>query len=152
MSFKVKRIIPLLGMLFLFGYAAMAVSREARELKQALPQAVSSLAAVKSVEVRDAGGQVILSGSFTFKNKRGGDVKGAAILAATGLIADAKGDAEIEVRNGRDGQRKQELDVEVEKLIAGGSYNLYVDGQQVVTFAADGGGEADLELTNETSQ
>lgn len=152
MSLRVKMIIPAVLMLFTLGYAATAVIRQARAVKQALPQAVGELAVVKSVEVRDAGGPLILNGNITFRNERDGDVKGVAILTATGAITGANGKAEIEVSLGQSGIRRQELEVEMKNLAAGATYNLYVDGLQVATFSADRRGAAELELTNEFSR
>lgn len=67
MSYRVKMIIPLVGMFFVFGFAAICVIRAAPEVKQALPQSVGDLGVVKLVEVKDAGGQVILNGNTIFR-------------------------------------------------------------------------------------
>lgn len=149
MSYRGKRILPLVGMLLLCGYAAFAVIRsgnKVQEVKQPLPSSVGDLAAVKLVEIKDAAGQVVLSGSFVVENKQDGDVEGRALLAGTGVIAAAKGEAEFEISTNRNGSTEKELEVSVRKLSPGASFSLFVDGQQVAAFYTNGRGAAELEM------
>lgn len=151
MSYKLKMMMPLVGM-FLLGCAAVwAVMGESRQVEQPLPQSLDDLAAVRLIEVKDAGGQIVLSGSFTVKTKPNGDSEGNATLAATGVDADATGESEFEVSKKRDGSVGKELEVEVHNLAPGASFSLFVDGQQVAVFKTDPRGRADLEMSNRPS-
>ena len=149
MSYKVKRILPLVGMLLLCGYAAFAVirtSNKVQEVKLPLPSSVSDLAAAKLVEIKDAAGQIVLSGNFIAENKRNGDVEGKALLTGTGINAMAKGEAEFEVSTNRNGGKEKELEVSVRRLAPGTSFSMFVDGQQVATFTTNQRGAAELEM------
>lgn len=150
MSYRVKMILPVVGM-FLLGCAVVAaVSGESREIKRPLPPSLDDLAAVRLVEVKDAAGQTVLGGGLTTATKKNGDVEGEAKLAATGADADAAGKAEVEVST-RDGRVKKELEVEVRNLAPGASFGLFVDGRQAATFTTDPRGAAELELSDEPS-
>jgi hypothetical protein len=149
MSYRGKRILPLVGMLLLCGYAAFAVIRsgnKVQEVKQPLPSSVGDLAAVKLVEIKDAAGQVVLSGSFVVENKQDGDVEGKALLTGTGVNAAAKGEAEFDVSTNKNGSTEKELEISVRKLSPGASFSLFLDEQQVATFYTNGRGAAELEM------
>ena len=150
MSYRVKMILPVIGM-FLLGCAVMAAVRgEGGEIKQPLPASLDDLAAVRLVEIKDAGGQVVLGGSFTTATKTNGDVEGEATLAATGVDTDAVGKAEVEVST-RNGNVDKELEVEVSKLVPGTAFNLFIDGRQAAVITTDHRGSAELEMTNRPS-
>lgn len=149
MNYRVKRILPLVGMLLLCGYATFAVIRsgnKVQEVKQPLPSAVGDLAAAKLVEIKDAAGQIVLSGSFVVENKRDGAVEGKALLTGTGINAAAKGEAEFEVSKNRKGTTEKELEVSVRNLAPRTSFSMFVDGQQVTTFSTNQRGAAELEM------
>ena len=149
MSYRLKMILPVVGM-FLLGCAVVAAVRnEGGELKQPLPPSLDDLAAVKQIEVRDAGGQVVLNGSFTMTTKPNRNVEGKATLAPTGADADAAGKAEVEVSTKKDGRVEKELEVEVGKLAPGASFSVFVDGRQAATFTTNPRGAAELELSND---
>jgi hypothetical protein len=150
MSYRVKMILPVVGMFLLGCVVVAAVRNEIGEIKQPLPPSLDDLAAVRLVEIKDAGGQVVLRGSFTMTTKTNGDVEGEAPLAATGVDTDAAGKAEVEVST-RDGRVEKELEVEVRNLAPGASFNVFVDGPQVTTFTTNAGGAAELELSNKPS-
>ena len=149
MSYRVKRILPLVGMLLICGYAAFAVIRsgnKVQEVKQPLPPSVGDLTVAKLVEIKDAAGQIVLSGSFVVENKQDSHVEGKALLTGTGINAEAKGEAEFEVSTNRNGGTEKELEVSVRKLAPGTSYSMFVDGQQVATFSTNQRGAAELEM------
>jgi hypothetical protein len=149
MNYRVKRILPLVGMLLLCGYAAFAVIRngnKVQKVKQDLPTSVSDLAAAKLIEIKDATGQLILSGNFIAENKQGGDIEGKALLTSTGVNATAKGEAEFEVSTNRHGGTEEELEVSVRKLTPSTSFSLFIDGRQVATFSTNLRGAAELEM------
>ena len=147
MSYRVKMMLPVVGMFLLGCVVVAAVTGEGREIKQPLPASLDDLAAVRLVEVRDAGGQTVLGGSFTMATKKNGDVEGEVTLAATGVDADAAGKAEVEVSK-RDGNVEKELEVEVSGLAPGATFNLFVDEQQAAVITTDPRGHAELEMTN----
>lgn len=149
MSYRLKMILPVVGM-FLLGCAVVAAVRnEGGELKQPLPQSLDDLASVKQIEIRDAGGQVVLQGSFAMTTKPNRDVEGEATLAATNADADAAGKAEVEVSTKKGGRVEKELEVEVHNLAPGASFDVFVDGQQAANFTTGPRGAAELELSNE---
>ena len=150
MSSRMKVMIPAVGMLLLFGFTVVAVNRQAREVKQTLPQSIGDLSAARLIEVKDAGGQAVLSGTLTFKSERDGDVEGVANLTAGASTAGASGKAEIDVSAERGGAKRQEIEVEARGLTPGASYSLEVDGRQAATFTADSRGAAELELSGES--
>ena len=149
MSYKLKVVLPVVGMFLLGCVVVAAVRNEGGELKQPLPQSLDDLASVKQIDVRDAGGQVLLSGSFTMTAKPNRNVEGEATLAPTSAGADAAGKAEVEVSTKRDGRVEKELEVEVRNLAPGASFSVFVDGQQVAGFTTNPRGAAELELSNE---
>ena len=150
MSYKKKTMIPVLGMVLILGYAAInIVSGDADEIKHPLPQSLSDLRAVKLVEIKDADGQVVLSGSFDSTGERNGEIERKAILTGTGIDADAKGEAEIEISKESDAFTEQELEVSVENLATLTAFKLFVDGQEVAVFNTDVRGDAEIEMSNE---
>lgn len=149
MNYRVKRILPLVGMLLLCGYATFAVIRsgnKVQKVKQPLPSSIGDLAAAKSVEIKDAAGQIVLSGTFVIENKLDGAVEGKALLTGTGINAEAKGEAEFEVSKNRKGATEKELEVSVRKLAPSTSFSMFVDGQQVATFTTNQQGAAEVEM------
>jgi hypothetical protein len=153
MSYRLKMILPVVGMFLLFGYVALAVVRSRTdEIKLPLPPFLHDLAAVRLVEIRDAGGQVVLSGNFTTMTEKDGDLEGETPLTATGVDADAVGRAEVEVSTVKYGAVDKELEVSVRDLAPGTTFNLFVDGQQAASFTTDQRGAAELEMTNSPSR
>ena len=148
MSYRLKMILPLVGMFFL-GYVVVVAVGEESEIKQPLPSSLDDLAAVKLIEIKDAGGQTVLGGSFTIVTKRNRNVEGEATLAPTGVDADAAGKAEVEVSAKKGGRVEKELEVEVRNLAPGANFSLFIDGQQVAGFTTNPRGAAELELSNE---
>jgi hypothetical protein len=149
MSYKAKRILPVIGMLLLCGYAAFAVirhSNKVQEVKHPLPSSIGDLAAAKLVEIKDAAGQVVLSGTFAVENKPDGDIEGEALLVGTDINAGAKGKAEFEVSTDSKGMLEKELELSVSKLASETSFSMFVDGQQVATFITNQRGAAELEM------
>ena len=148
MSYRLKMILPVVGM-FLLGCAVVAAVGEDSEIKQPLPPSLDDLAAVKLIEIRDAGGQVVLAGSFTMTTKPNRNVDGEATLAPAGVDQDAAGKAEVEVSTKKDGSVEKELEVEVRNLAPGASFDVFVDGQRAASFTTNPRGSAELEMSNE---
>jgi hypothetical protein len=153
MTYRTKMIIPIVGLILVIGYAAIrVVSGSDDDIKQPLPATLSNLADVKSIEIRDASGQVVLAGSFSESTDVGGERERFAQLSPTGVDADAKGAAEVEIKTGAGAIAEQELEIGIEHLAAGASFKLFIDGQEVTSFTTNSRGEAELEMSNEPSK
>ena len=158
MSYRVKMLLPLIGLVLLCGYAGFAVIRtgnkaqQAQEVKQPLPSTVGDLATAKLVEIKDAAGQVVLNGNIVHKNKQDKDVEGEALLTGSGTNAEAKGKLEVEVSTNSNGLTEKELELDVRGLTPGASFSLFLDGQQVTTFVTDLHGSVDLEMKAATTK
>ena len=116
---------------------------------QALPAEAGDLSTVTAVEIRDASGRAVLSGSLGQPAAASdGDVERKATLAATDGSA-AAGEAEVEISKAKSGAVEQELEVDVKGLAASTPYTVHVDGRAAGSFTTDGSGEAELELSSE---
>ena len=95
-------------------------------------------------EVRTAQGQVMLSGSFQAVEEEDDDIERKAVLAPTGVDADAAGDAEVEFSKAAPVQ--QEVEFSVRNVPAGAVLTFVIDGTVVATATADKEGRAEVEL------
>ena len=150
MTYRMKMLIPVLGMCFLCGYAATRVSSSnADDLELPLPSSLRDLANVKLIEIRDGAGAVVLSGSFSAPIQKATETEYTSILIPTNVDPDATGEAEIEISNAANGFIEQELEVTVERLAALTTFKLFVDGHEIAPFTTGRRGEAEIELSNE---
>jgi len=95
-------------------------------------------------EVRTAQGQVMLSGSFQAVEEEDDDIERKAVLAPTGVDADAAGEAEVEFSKAAPVQ--QEVEFSVRNVPAGAVLTFVIDGTVVATATADKEGRAEVEL------
>jgi hypothetical protein len=95
-------------------------------------------------EVRNAQGQVILSGQFQLVEEEDDDVERKATLAPTGVDADATGEAEIEFSKGAPAE--QEVEFSVRGVAAGAVLTFVIDGTDVATATTDRRGRAEVDL------
>ena len=95
-------------------------------------------------EVRDAQGQVILSGQFQRVDEEDDDVERKATLAPSGVDADAAGEAEVEFSKAAPVQ--QEVEFSVRNVAAGAVLTFVIDGTDVATATADRRGRAEVEV------
>ena len=104
-------------------------------------------------EVRDAKGQVILRGDFVPVEEADDDIERKAVLTATGVDADAKGEAEIEFAKAA--PTEQEIEFEVTNIEPGSRVTFVVDGVDIATVVAGKDGvaefEADIKMNPGTS-
>jgi hypothetical protein len=108
---------------------------------QSAPVASGDFSAATTAEVRNAQGQVVLSGKFAVNDEDDDDVERKARLAPTAVDADAAGEAEVEVdKTGN--PRRQEVEFELSNLQPGAVFTLLIDGKVVATVTADGKGRA----------
>jgi hypothetical protein len=99
---------------------------------------------VATAELRDAQGQVVLSGPFRLDDEDDADeVERKAALQPTGSDPDASGVAEVEFV--RERPVEQEVEFSGRNLQPGASYTLVLDGRDVITGVARRDGDLDLE-------
>ena len=132
--------------------AAIAVPRSADETVAALPAEFTDVSALSKVEVRDAAGRVVLSGTLGAPaDDDDGDVeRKTALTAAEG--ATGAGEAEVETGKAGSGDTKQEVEVTVEKLSPSTAYTIHLDGRQAASFTTDDKGKAEVELSAASSK
>ena len=99
---------------------------------------------VAIAEVRDAQGQIILSGPFQLVEEDDDDIERKATLAPTGVDTDATGGAEVEFSKAA--PANQEVEFSVRNVAAGAVLTFVIDGTQVATTTADARGRAEVEL------
>jgi hypothetical protein len=121
-----------------FGVALAA----AAENRVALPADAGDLSGASAVEVRDASGHAVLSGTFGETVESAGERERKAAL--TGQAG--RGEAEVETWTSKDGKDMQELEVDVEGLEPETALTVFVDGRQVASLTTDKGGEGEIEL------
>ena len=95
-------------------------------------------------EVRDAQGQVVLSGQFQVADEDDDDIERKAVLAPTGVDADAAGEAEVEFA--KNAPATQEVEFSVRNVSPGAAFTFVIDGIDVATATADARGRAEVEL------
>lgn len=151
MNYKTKMLISAIGMVLVMSYAAMnIVSGDADEVKRSLPPALSNLANVNTIEIKDGEGQTVLSGSFGAATDEPDEIERTAMLTRTSVDGDATGHAEIEISKERVPEHK--LEVTVKRLAAGAAYKIVIDGQEIASFTVSAAGEAELEFSNQPSK
>jgi hypothetical protein len=135
-----RQMIPAAGLLATFAAAAYMVAQlSGQTTGQAADFTNAALA-----EVRDAQGYIVLSGQFQLADEEDDDVERKAVLAPTGVDADATGEAEIEFSKAA--PAKQEVEFSVRNVPAGAVLTFVIDGTDVATATVDTRGRAEVEL------
>jgi hypothetical protein len=136
-----------MGLAFALLAAGGAASVGAADQKQPLPADVGDLSNAAEVEVRDSSGQAVLRGRLEVdEDEADKEKKGRLTATAEGAGA---GEAEVEVRRNSSGAVvRQEVEIKVEKLAAGASFTIHVDGKQVGSITTDAKGTADVEFVS----
>ena len=135
-----RQIIPAAGLLTTMAVAAYMVVRLSAQT--ATPAGDFTNAAL--AEVRDAQGQVLLRGQFQLADEEDDDIERKAVLATTGVDADAHGEAEVEFS--KNAPATQEVEFSVRNIAPGAILTFAIDGVEVATATADGKGRAEVEL------
>jgi hypothetical protein len=117
-----------------------------------LPAFLKELAAVNKVEIKNEAGEVVLSGSFSSPVDKLDEMERMATLSGTGVAANAMGIAEIEVSKESNGFVEQEIEVKVRGLAPQSVYKLFIDDNEIATLRTDAKGDAELEMSNDTSK
>jgi hypothetical protein len=135
-----RQIIPAAGLLATVVAAVYMVI----QLDGQTAQSTTDLTNAALAEVRNAQGQVILSGQFQLVEEEDDDVERKAVLAPTGADADATGEAEIEFS--KSAPAEQEVEFSVRNVAPGAVLTFVIDGTQVATATADRRGRAEVEF------
>ena len=139
-----RQIFPIAGL-----FATMAVTAYMVVQLHGQTRPAGDFSNAVAAEVRDAQGQVILSGQFApAAAEEDDDLERKAVLSAT-AIADAAGEAEIEVDNpgqAAQGDAAQEIEFSVTNLTAGTRVTFFIDGQAIGQATVDPRGRAELEI------
>jgi hypothetical protein len=134
-----RQIIPVAGLVAtMAGAGYMVVQLHA----QTRPAGDFSNAVV--AEVHDAQGRAVLRGQFALTDEQDDDTERAAELTATGVDADARGDAEVEVE--KDSPAQQEIEFNVANLEPGMRVTFVIDGEAVGQATVNRSGRAELEV------
>jgi hypothetical protein len=97
-----------------------------------------------TVQVKNAQGQIVLQGDLRAPVDEDGGLERRATLAATGVDADASGQAEIEFE--KSGDRRQEVEFEVQDVDPGASFTFVIDGIDVASAKSNDRGRAQVEV------
>jgi hypothetical protein len=135
-----RQIIPAAGLLATMAIAAYMVS----QLNGQGTAGPADFSNAVIAEVRDAQGQVVLTGQFMPVEEEDDDVERRAVLGSTGVDADAAGEAEVEFS--KTAPANQEVEFSVRNVGAGMVLTFVIDGADVATATADGRGRAEVEL------
>jgi hypothetical protein len=131
--------IPIGGLLGTFTAAAYMVVQLSAQA--AAPADFTNAA---SASVRDAQGQIVLQGQFLPPVEEDGNLERRATLSATGVDADATGEAEIEFA--KTTPSEQEVEFSVRNVQPGATFTFSIDGAAVASATADRQGRAEVEI------
>jgi hypothetical protein len=135
-----RQLIPAAGLVATFSGVVYMVS----QLSGQTPSPTGDFTNAALAEVRDAQGQLILSGPFKPVEEEDDDIERKAVLAPTGVDADAAGEAEVEFTKATPVQ--QEVEFSVRNVPAGAVLTFLIDGTEVAKATADKRGRAEVEL------
>ena len=135
-----RQMIPAAGLLVTLVASAYMVA----QLSGQAGPPIADLTDAALAAVRNAQGQVILSGQIQVVDEEDDDVERKATLVPTGVDADATGEAEIEFS--QSASAEQEVEFSVRNIAAGTVVTFVIDGTDVATATADRGGQAEVEL------
>jgi hypothetical protein len=122
----------------------------AKKVEQPLPQTIADLNAVKSVEILDGSGQILLRGDFATKSESANSVERKAVLTGVGTT-NARASADIDIERSNGVVKKDEMQLQAEGLPAKATLKLVVDGQEAMTFTTSDTGRVDLKLSRKTT-
>jgi hypothetical protein len=127
-----------------FVLAAAAGCRSGAPPQVQMTATTANFTSAAVAEVRNAQGQVLLTGKFAAVEEEDDGVERKATLTATSVDADAAGEAEVEVdRTGN--PPRQEVELSITNVQPGGVFTFVIDGVVVATITADDRGRASFE-------
>jgi hypothetical protein len=116
----------------------------ARSRNEFIPGPAADFRSAADAEVRNAQGQVILTGKFVESSADGDEVERKATLSGTGIDADASGAVEVESCRNAD-CRAQEVEFEVTGVEPGAVIRFVIGGKEFATVTTDARGRATVE-------
>jgi len=135
-----RQIIPAVGLLATMAAAVYMVV----QLSAQTATAAGDFTNAATAEVRDAQGQVLLRGQFQLADEDDDDIERKAVLATTGVVATAGGEAEVEFS--KNAPATQEVEFSVKNVSPRTVLTFAIDGVDVATATADAKGRAEVEL------
>lgn len=134
-----------------FGGLKIEFSTTPSDNHEQLPGSLNPVRNIRHVELRDSQDRVILQGDFGQPTggvgSAGESLEKETKLNSTGIVADARGDARVEIE-----PEREELRVRAEKLVPGAVYQIVVDGTNIGSATAQGSsGFFRLEFTTDGS-
>ena len=135
-----RQMIPAIGLLA----TGMAVVYMVVQLGAQTTRPTGDYTNAAVAQVRDALGQVILSGQFQLGEEEDDDMERKAALSPTGIDADAAGEAEVEFSKATPAE--QEVEFAVRNVAPGAVLTFLIDDHEVATATADARGRAKIEL------
>ena len=135
-----RQIIPVAGLLATFAVTVYMVV----QLSGQTPGPTGDFTNAALAEVRNAQGEVLLSGQFKPAVEEDDDIERKAVLAATGTDADATGEAEVEFSKASPAE--QEVEFVVRNVQPGAVLTFVIDGREVATATVDSRGRGEVEL------
>jgi hypothetical protein len=134
-----------------FGGLKIEFSTTPSDNHEQLPGSLNPVRNIQHVELRDSQDRVILQGDFGQPSDGGGgtgeSLEKEIKLDSTGIVANARGDARVEIESER-----EELRVRAERLVPGAVYQIVVDGTNIGSATAQGSaGFFRLEFTTDGS-
>lgn len=129
----------------LIGLAAVAITVGIISSLGAQPsQGAADFSQAMTAEVKNAQGQVVLSGKFVVSEEEDDDTERKATLAPTPIDPDASGEAEVEISGSGD-RRRQEVEFSVRDVQPSGVFTFVIDGRVFATATADNRGRIEIE-------
>lgn len=118
---------------------------QVHRIEKPLPPTVTDLQQAQVIEIRNDAGAVVLTGTLPNKNNdKASEIRRKVKLSGPS----GSGSAAVHVST-KNGQTKdQELELELERLLYGGAYKVFVDTKEIYAFSADSRGKASVKLSS----
>jgi hypothetical protein len=120
----------------------------AQRIEKPLPPSVSDLQQAQVIEIKNDAGATVLKGTFDTKEDKSNEIERKTKLSGVS----GQGSAEIEVSKKNGQVKDQELEVELERLLYGAPYKIFLDNKEVFAFSADSKGKANLKLSSKITK
>lgn len=127
----------------------MMVASCAKPIEQPLPQTVADLSAVKSIEILDGAGQILLRGDVRTESESANAVERKAMLTGIGTT-NARASADIDIERSNGATKSDEIAIKAEGLPAKATLKLVLDGQEATTLNTSDNGKLNLKLSRKT--
>lgn len=135
-------------------FAAVAVlvmssqALRAQRIEKPLPPSVNDLQQAQLIEIRNDAGATIMKGNFVTKHDGADEIERKAKLSGSA----GSGSAEIDISKKKGAVKDQELELDLERLLYGAAYKIFIDNNEVFAFSADNKGKANLKLSSKLTK